>query len=158
MVVLILLYKKLWEKKCKKTPPLLRLFGCYLNYRLCIQRLENLSLHFLTPCVRGEWFLKLRKFRTSSIPGLKFYSWLNVLFLVPWFKVIFLSPNLMNFSRVSSPKDRFHLSAGLNLETLTTILVEPTIFEPRLKSRGSNTSNSASGLKFYSWLKVLFLV
>ena len=31
------------------------------------------------------------------------------------------------------PKTRFQLSAGLNVETLNAILVEPTIFEPRLK-------------------------
>ena len=32
-----------------------------------------------------------------------------------------------------SVKNRFQLSAGLNLEKLNTVLSEPTIFEPRLK-------------------------
>ena len=36
----------------------------------------------------------------------------------PWFK---------------SAKTRFKFCAGLNLETFDTILVEPTIFKPRLK-------------------------
>ena len=37
--------------------------------------------------------------------------------------------------RLKSTKNRFQLSAGLNLETLNTILSEtkPTIFKPRLK-------------------------
>ena len=35
--------------------------------------------------------------------------------------------------RLKSAKNRFQLSTGLNLETLNTILVEPTIFKPRLK-------------------------
>ena len=39
----------------------------------------------------------------------------------------------MNLSGVSNPQTRFQLSAGLNVETLNAILVEPTIFEPRLK-------------------------
>ena len=35
----------------------------------------------------------------------------------------YYSPNLMNLSRVSNPpKNRFQLSAGINLETLNTIL------------------------------------
>ena len=34
---------------------------------------------------------------------------------------------------LKSTKNRFQFSAGLNLETLNTILKEPTIFEPRLK-------------------------
>ena len=33
-----------------------------------------------------------------------------------------LSSNLMNLSRVSNPKNRFQLSAGLNLEKFNTIL------------------------------------
>jgi len=38
-------------------------------------------------------------------------------------KEIILSPNKINLSRVSNPpKHRFQLSAGLNLETLNTIL------------------------------------
>ena len=35
--------------------------------------------------------------------------------------------------RLKPIKDRFKLSAGLNLEILNTILSIPTIFEPRLK-------------------------
>ena len=35
--------------------------------------------------------------------------------------------------RLKSAKNRFQLSAGLNLETLNTIEVEPTIFALRLK-------------------------
>ena len=43
-------------------------------------------------------------------------------------------PNLMNLSRgLNLAKNRFQLSAGLNLEKVIQFLVEPTIFEPRLK-------------------------
>ena len=35
--------------------------------------------------------------------------------------------------RLKSGKNRFQLSTGLNLEKFNTILIEPTIFEPRLK-------------------------
>ena len=63
--------------------------------------------------------------------------------------------NLINLSRVSNlPKNRFQLSSGLNLETLNTILVEPTVFEQRLKlSRGSNSLNAVSEiLKLPQWI------
>ena len=39
---------------------------------------------------------------------------------------VYLCPNLMNLNRLK-------LSAGLNLEKFNTILVEPTLFEPRHK-------------------------
>ena len=56
--------------------------------------------------------------------------------------------------RLKSVKNRFQLSSCLNFETLNTILVKPTIFEPRLKfKRGSNSLNSASGCKYIDFRK-----
>jgi len=55
-------------------------------------------------------------------------------------------PNLMNLSRGSNPaKNRFQLSAGLNLEKLDVILSGINIICLNL-SRGSNSLKSASGI------------
>ena len=48
-------------------------------------------------------------------------------------------------------KTRFQLSAGLNVETLNAILVEPTIFEPRLKFFKFRWVHSLK--VYYIWLK-----
>ena len=50
---------------------------------------------------------------------------------------------------LKSAKNWIQLSAGLNLETLYTISVEPTIFEPLLKFK--------SGFKFFKYGLRLFL-
>ena len=58
------------------------------------------------------------------------------------------SPNLMNLSRVSNPpKNRFQLSAGLNLETLNAILSGTNHIWSGVSnlSRGSNSLNLAFG-------------
>ena len=75
-----------------------------------------------------------------AMPDSQWYARnLNLINNVENITICFQNMNLMNLSRVlNPPKTGFHLSAGLNLEKLNTILSET--------NRGTHSLNSVSVL------------